>query len=219
MITQGVGRPMFSSEDSRKYSGFCVCLFCFVLFLLCQFQCVSIAQACPTLCNPMDCSPPCSSAHRILQARILEWVAISFSRGSFQHRDHTRVSCITGRFFMVWDTREALTASKIVHISGTHILHLQINDSGATSACCLYSGSLTTAGDSYQLLMEYVIKLGTLGYFKLNYHLRVYTLNYNCIISLPCKVIFLKILEIMYKHLWKSFSLHTHLLYIHMYCL
>ena len=52
------------------------------------------AQSCPTLCDPMDCSPPDSSVHGILQARILEWVAISFSRGSSQPRDWTRVSCI-----------------------------------------------------------------------------------------------------------------------------
>ena len=48
---------------------------------------------------PMDCSPPGSSVHGILQARILEWVAISFSRGSSQHRDQTWVLCIAGRFF------------------------------------------------------------------------------------------------------------------------
>ena len=46
-----------------------------------------VAQLCPTLCDPMDCSPPGSSIHGILQARILEWVAISFSRGSSQPRD------------------------------------------------------------------------------------------------------------------------------------
>ena len=45
-------------------------------------QRVKIAQSCPTLCDPLDCSPPGSSVHGILQARILEWVAISFSRGS-----------------------------------------------------------------------------------------------------------------------------------------
>ena len=49
------------------------------------------AQSCPTLCDPMDCSPPSSSVPGILQARILEWVAISFSR---EPRDQTRVSCI-----------------------------------------------------------------------------------------------------------------------------
>ena len=43
--------------------------------------CVLVTQLCPTLCDPMDCSPPCSSVHGILQARILEWVAISFSEG------------------------------------------------------------------------------------------------------------------------------------------
>ena len=55
----------------------------------------------------MNCSPPGSSVHEILQARILEWVAISFSKESSQPRDWTRVACIAGRFFMVWATREA----------------------------------------------------------------------------------------------------------------
>ena len=58
-----------------------------------------VAQLCPTLCDPMDCSPPGSSVHGISQARILEWVAISFSRGSSQPRDQTRVSCTAGKFF------------------------------------------------------------------------------------------------------------------------
>ena len=55
----------------------------------------STAQSCPTLWNPMDCSPPVSSVHGILQARVLEWVAISFSRGSSWSRDRTRVSWIS----------------------------------------------------------------------------------------------------------------------------
>ena len=58
-----------------------------------------VAQSCPTLCDPVDCSPPGSSIHGILQARILDWVAISFSRGSSRPRDRTQVSCIAGRFF------------------------------------------------------------------------------------------------------------------------
>ena len=75
---------------------------------------VLVAQSCPTLCDPMDCSPPGSSVHEIFQARILEWVAISFSRGSSQPRDWTRVSCTAGRFFTDWATREdfLLLASK-----------------------------------------------------------------------------------------------------------
>ena len=52
---------------------------------------VKVAQSRPTLCNPVDCSLPGSSVHGILQARILEWVAIPFSRGSFQPRDRTQV--------------------------------------------------------------------------------------------------------------------------------
>ena len=50
------------------------------------------AQSCLSLCDPMDCNPPGSPDHGILQARILEWVTISSSRGSFQPRDQTRVS-------------------------------------------------------------------------------------------------------------------------------
>ena len=51
-----------------------------------------LLQSCPSLCDPMDCSPPGSSVHGILQARILEWVAIPFSRGSSQPRNRTRIS-------------------------------------------------------------------------------------------------------------------------------
>ena len=65
-----------------------------------------IAQSCPTVCNPTDCSPPGSSVHRILQARILEWVAMSSSRRASQPRDQTQISCIVGRFFTIWTTRE-----------------------------------------------------------------------------------------------------------------
>ena len=56
------------------------------------------------LFDPMDCSLPGSSVHGVLQARILEWVAISFSRGSSQSRDQTQVSCIAGRHFTLWTT-------------------------------------------------------------------------------------------------------------------
>ena len=62
----------------------------------------SVAQSCLTLCDPVDYSPPGSSAHRISQARILEWVAISFSRGSSQPRDQTEVSSITGIFLCLF---------------------------------------------------------------------------------------------------------------------
>ena len=66
-----------------------------------------VTQLCPTLCEPMNCSLPGSSVHGILQARILEWVAISFSSRSSQPRDGTWVSHIVGRCFNLWATREA----------------------------------------------------------------------------------------------------------------
>ena len=60
-----------------------------------------VTQSCPTLCDPMDGSPPGPAVAGILQARILEWVAISFSRRSSQHRDRTWVSRIAGRRFTI----------------------------------------------------------------------------------------------------------------------
>ena len=68
--------------------------------------CCSVAQACLTLWDPMDYSPPDSSVHGISQARILEWVAIPSSRGSSQPRDQTRVSCINSRILYYWATRK-----------------------------------------------------------------------------------------------------------------
>ena len=62
----------------------------------------------------MDCSPPGSSVHGILQARMLEWVAISFSRGSSWPRDWTQVSCIAGRCFTLWATREAQDIASLI---------------------------------------------------------------------------------------------------------
>ena len=71
---------------------------------VCVCVCVCESQSCPTLCDPMDCSPPGSSVHGILQVRILEWVAILFSRGSSQPRDRTQISYIAVRFLIVWAT-------------------------------------------------------------------------------------------------------------------
>ena len=72
----------------------------------CVCVCVLVAQLCLTLCDPMDYNSPGSSVHGILQARILEWVAILFSRGSFWLRDQTWVSSIVGRFLAIWSTTE-----------------------------------------------------------------------------------------------------------------
>ena len=67
-------------------------------------HCVFVAQSCPTLCDPPGLYAPGSSVHGILPARILEWVAVPFSRGSSPPRDRTPVSydsCIAGGFFTV----------------------------------------------------------------------------------------------------------------------
>ena len=72
---------------------------------------VKVAQSCPTLCDPKDCSLPGSSVHGILQARILEWAAIPFFRVSSQPRDWTQVSHIAGRFFTLLATRKVLCKS------------------------------------------------------------------------------------------------------------
>ena len=65
-----------------------------------------VTQSCPTLCDPMDCSLPGSSIICIFQARTMEWIAVSFSRGSSWARDWTGISRITGRLLNVWATRE-----------------------------------------------------------------------------------------------------------------
>ena len=65
-------------------------------------SCESVTQSCLTVYKTMDCSPPGSSVHEILQARILEWIAIPFSRGSSWPRDRTWISHIAGRFFTIW---------------------------------------------------------------------------------------------------------------------
>ena len=94
--------PQLIFQLSRYHLGaVCVCV--------CVCVCVRtgvclVAKSCPTICYRVGQSPPGSSAHGILQAKILECVAISFSRGSSQPRDQSWVSCIEGRFFTIWAT-------------------------------------------------------------------------------------------------------------------
>ena len=82
--------------------------------------CCSVPESCLTLCNPMDCSPPGSSLHGISQARILEWVVTTFSRGSSWPRDWTRISWIAGKFFIaeppgkpIWSLQHDLCDNKL----------------------------------------------------------------------------------------------------------
>ena len=93
-------------------------------------------QSCLTLCNPMDCTLPSSSVYRIFQTRILEWVAISYSRGSSPPRYGTWISCIGGRFFTTkppgkpllfpqrWDFRvscTSITGDRVVSSPTKHL--------------------------------------------------------------------------------------------------
>ena len=87
-----------------------------------------IAQSCPTLCDPVDCSPPGYPVHGILQARTLEWVAIPFSVGYSQLRDQTQVSCIAGRCFTIWATREVHICQWQCHcLSSSHLLFIPLS--------------------------------------------------------------------------------------------
>ena len=82
------------------------------------------AQLCLTLCNPMDCSPPGSSVRGISQARILEWVAIPFSRGSSRPRDRTHISCVSalaGRVFTTAPLGSPPLLHNLRHISLVYI--------------------------------------------------------------------------------------------------
>ena len=80
----------------------------FIYTLVFIIKTFKVAQSHLTLCNPIDCSLTGSSVHGILQAKILEWVAILFSRGSSWPRNWAWVSCTAGRFFTIWATRENL---------------------------------------------------------------------------------------------------------------
>ena len=94
-----------------------------------------VAQSCPTLCDPMDCSPAGSFVHGILQARILDWIAFPFSRGSPQPGDRTQVSRIASGFFTMWATREAQIKKQLGLPRGDIILNL---DSSLTWSVEMY---------------------------------------------------------------------------------
>ena len=93
---------------------------------------MKVAQSCPAVCDPMDCSPPGSSVHGILQARILEWAAISSSRRSSQPRDQTQVSCVAGRLILYCLSHQGMGQSRVgpaysiqlkISLSSTYCTH------------------------------------------------------------------------------------------------
>ena len=117
--------------------------------------CVYSSLHCIGLCNSMDCNPPGSSVHGLLQTRILEWVAILFSKGSSWPRDWTWVSCIASSFFTVWATREArdflCVLSLVLPIFLTYLLSLHYLDFlGQNSQIDLKCWSLQYSGNADQ---------------------------------------------------------------------
>ena len=103
--------------------------FPFSVTLLFFLACIC-AQLCLTLCDPMDCSLPVSSVHGISQARTLEWVVISYSRGSFRPRDQTFISCI-GRQILYH-----CTTCKSTFLSSS-LYHANFEESGPNPSLCL----------------------------------------------------------------------------------
>ena len=95
-----------------------------------QMKWSEVAQSCPTPCDPMHCSLSGFSVHGIFQARVLEWVAISFSRGSSRPRDRTQVSCIAGRHFTLWATRDTPNSHSVKSLS-----HVRLFATAWTAAC------------------------------------------------------------------------------------
>ena len=96
----------------------------FFLYTHTHRHCCSLAKSCPTLCDLMDCSPPGSSVHVVLQARILEWIAISFFRESPRPRNQTQVSCIGKCILYQGATRKVHTYICIHNISHTYLPYM-----------------------------------------------------------------------------------------------
>ena len=98
------------------------------VYIYVQTVCVCVcAQLCPTLCDPMDCSPSSSSVHGILQARIVEWVAMPSCRGSSRPRDQTHISCLSclaGRLFLLLSHQESCIHTHThTHTHTRHTMH------------------------------------------------------------------------------------------------
>ena len=144
-----------------------------------------MTQSCLTLCNLMDCSPPSSSVRGILQARIMEWVAICFSRGSSWPRDWIWVSCIAGRFFTVWDTRVACNRNDFLLFMELYLYH--VNSSYHGSSLC--GGCL---GWGEVIMLESVETLN----WKMS------LLEFQSILGIPQRFLFKKVFCSHYKIYW-----------------
>ena len=107
------------------------------IYLYIDISCCLVTQSCLTFCDPMDCSSPGSCVHGISQARILEWVAISFSKGSSQPKDQTCVSCIGQQILYRGATWEAFYFLNIF-LPKTFLSPLNQNISFKKSRICMF---------------------------------------------------------------------------------
>ena len=107
---QSIGHCWAHTQHLIKYR------VCYVLSCSCP--------TCPTLCNPMDCSPPGSSVHGILQARILEWGCHALLQGIFPTQGSNQVSCIAGGFFTIWARQVQIFCPQKLHMSSIKLFLL-----------------------------------------------------------------------------------------------
>ena len=152
-----------------------------------------VAQSCPTLCNPMDCSLPSSSIHGIFQVRILEWVAISFSRRSSRPRDWTRVSRIVGRCFTIWATIAKVWDSVTTWIRSIeralhHVVLLDLpskTGSNFTVSLGKYYSSFIEGQKPIFLRVKFL--LWSKSGFPWSYFWNIFMWAYDCEPAEPCK--------------------------------
>ena len=137
-----------------------------------------LLQSCLTLCNPMDCSLPRSSVHGILQARILEWVAMPSSRGSSQHRDWTHISGIAGGFLTTEPSGEA-KINVLFPDSQFHILQCSVFKRNPLSSCnrwkVVFKENNLIVIMIFFILFYFYIYLSPLDYLRCNSH----TIKFN----------------------------------------
>ena len=126
------------------------------------FVCVClVVWSCTTLCDPMDCSLQGSSAHRIFQAKILEWVAISSCRGSSWHRDQTSVSHIAGGFFT------AAAAAKSLQSYLTLCDPIDGSPPGSSVPVILWARTLEWVAISFSNAWKWKVKVKSLSHVRL----------------------------------------------------
>ena len=139
----------------------CVCV------CVCVCMCV-LAKACLTLCDPMDCGPSGSSVHGVFLARIVKWVAISYSRGSSQPRDQTHVSCIscTADEFLLLSYWGRPILTVLHNTTLKNILcsaYSSISPPSSWSYCCLHSSAFSRMSNScnYTGLYSHIFRLAS----------------------------------------------------------